>query len=138
MHIGYAAAVAILDRHVLAQQFSPSRLDADDVWDLLAKVTANHRSEFDVAGPIGRGQTEVRVTLASGQELNGSQFAARSAMRPLENEEIVEKFRALTVGLIDSKRQGAIVDRFATLDKCVDLTDLRSLLADPVASVFEI
>jgi aconitate decarboxylase len=138
MHIGYAAAVAILDRQVLAQQFSPARLDADDVWDLLAKVTANHRREFDDAGPIGRGQTEVRVTLGAGKQLSGSQFAARSAMRPLENEEIVQKFMALTTGVIDSTRQGAIVERFATLDKCVDLTDLRWLLADPVASVFEI
>ena len=59
-------------------------------------------------------------------------------MRPLENEEIVQKFWALTTGVIDSTRQGAIVERFATLDKCVDLTDLRLLLADPVASVFEI
>lgn len=138
MHIGYAAAVAILDRQVLAQQFSPSRIDSDDVWDLLARVTANHRPEFDESGPIGRGQTEVRVTLISGKQFNGSQFASRSAMRSLGNEEIVQKFKALTVGVVDSTRQGAIVDRIAALDVCVDLADLRSLLTDPVGSVFEL
>jgi aconitate decarboxylase len=138
MHIGYAAAVAILDRQVLAQQFSPSRLDADDVWDLLARVTANHRAEFDTAGPIGRGQTEVRVDLRKGGQLSGSQFAARSALAPLAREEILRKFWALTAGIVDPARQGAIVNSFATLDHSVDLTDLRSLLADPVGSVFEL
>jgi len=138
MHIGYTVAVAILDRQVLAQQFSPSRLESDDVWNLLARVTANHRSEFDAAGPIGRGQTEVRVSLGTGKQLSGSQFASRSAMRPLGNEEIVQKFRALTADVITSVRQGMIIDLFATLDECVDLNDLESLLADPVLSVFEL
>jgi len=123
---------------VLTQQFSPSRLDSDDVWDLLARVTANHRTEFDVSGPMGRGQTEVRVTLRTGKQLGGSRFASRSAIQPLGSEEIVQKFRALTAGVIDSARQGAIVERFATLEECVDLGDLRSLLADPVNSVFEL
>jgi 2-methylcitrate dehydratase PrpD len=138
MHIGYAIAVAVLDKQVLAQQFSPSRLVSEDVWDLLARVTANHRTDFDDAGPIGRGQTEVRVTLRTGKQLSGSQFASRSAMRPLASEEIVQKFRALTAGVVDSARQRAIVERFATLEECVDLGDLRSLLADPVGSVFEL
>jgi aconitate decarboxylase len=59
-------------------------------------------------------------------------------MQPLGNEEIVQKFRALTAGVVDSARQDAIIDRFATLEECADLTDLRSLLADPVGSVFEL
>jgi aconitate decarboxylase len=138
MHIGYAAAVAILDGQVLAQQFSPSRLDADDVWDLLVRVTANHRAEFDTAGPIGRGQTEVRVDLRTGGRLSGSQFAARSALQPMASDEIVGKFRALTSGIVDPERQGAIVRSMATLDASVDLNELRSLLADPVGSVFEL
>jgi 2-methylcitrate dehydratase PrpD len=137
MHIGYAMAVAILDGQVLAQQFSPWRIDSDDVWDLLARVTANHRVEFDASGPVGRGQTEVRVTLRDGEQLSGRQFASRSAMRPLRNEEIVLKFSALTIGVIDSARQDAIIDRIATLEECADLADLTALLVDPVGSVFE-
>jgi hypothetical protein len=58
-------------------------------------------------------------------------------MRPLGNEEIVQKFKALTAGVVDSARQGAIIDRIAALDECVDLADLRSLLSDPVGSFFE-
>lgn len=137
MHIGYAAAVAILDRQVLAQQFSPSRIDSDDVWDLLARVKANHRAEFDLAGPIGRGQTEVRVTLRTGKLLSGSQFASRSAIDPLANEEIIEKFLALTAPVVDPDRQHAIIGCIATFEECTDLTELRSLLSDPAISVFE-
>jgi 2-methylcitrate dehydratase PrpD len=136
MHIGYVVAVAILDQQVLAQQFSPARIDADDVWDLLARVTANHRAEYDEAGPIGRGQTEVRILLMSGEKLRGEQFASRSAMQPLSNEEIVSKFRSLTAGVVDAARQNGIVARLVSLDECDDLADVRSLLADPVGSAF--
>jgi hypothetical protein len=56
----------------------------------------------------------------------------------MASDEIVGKFRALTSGIVDPERQGAIVRSMATLDASVDLNELRSLLADPVGSVFEL
>jgi 2-methylcitrate dehydratase PrpD len=67
MHVGYAIAVAVHDGQVLAQQFAPARIDRDDVWNLMSRITAHHRREYDTLGAIGRGQTEVRVTLATGK-----------------------------------------------------------------------
>jgi 2-methylcitrate dehydratase PrpD len=130
-------AVAVLDRQVLAQQFSPRRLDSDDVWDLLPRVTARHRLEYDTAGPIGRGQTEVRIALTGGRQLQGSQFAARSAIEPLSREEIVEKFTSLTVGIVEAPRQHAIVDLVTNFEQCPDLIEIRDLLAGSVGSPFD-
>jgi aconitate decarboxylase len=138
MHIGYAVAVALLDRQVLAQQFAPSRIDSDDVWDLLAKVTARHRPDFDDAGPIGRGQTQVRVTLGAGEALTARQFASRSAMSPLSNDDIARKFKAVTSGVIDTARRDAIVDCVTALDGLDRVADVTALLADPVRSPFEL
>jgi 2-methylcitrate dehydratase PrpD len=138
MHIGYAVAIAILDRQVLAQQFAPSRIDSDEVWELLPKVTAHHRSEFDEAGPVGRGQTQVRVTLTSGEQLQAQQFASRAAISPLSNDDIIDKFRALTTGITDTTRQTALVDLATTLDRRDNLSELTTILADPVRSPFEL
>jgi aconitate decarboxylase len=138
MHIGYAVAVALLDRQVLARQFAPDRINSDDIWNLLPKVTATHRPDFDTAGPIGRGQTEVRVTLSNRKELADQRFASQSAMSPMSNDNIVRKFRALTCGVIDVERQDAIVDQVTALDGLDDLAGLTALLADPVCSPFEL
>ena len=34
MHLGYATAAALLDGNVLPEQFTPTRLDAEDIWRL--------------------------------------------------------------------------------------------------------
>ena len=44
---------------------------------------------------------------------------------------------ALTAPVVESERQKAIVGRIVTLEECTDLAELRSLIADPVGSVFE-
>jgi 2-methylcitrate dehydratase PrpD len=41
MNIAYATAAALLDGNVLPEQFTPERLDADDIWSLIGK-TAVH------------------------------------------------------------------------------------------------
>src|SRR6201987_2375559 len=35
MNIGYATAAALVDGNVLPEQFTPARLDADDIWSLI-------------------------------------------------------------------------------------------------------
>jgi 2-methylcitrate dehydratase PrpD len=50
MSVGYAVAVAILDRAAMISQFTPQRIDDDDVWALIPRITAHHDPEFDKAG----------------------------------------------------------------------------------------
>ena len=44
MNIGYATAAALLDGNALPEQFTPARLDADDIWSLI-DVTDVHLDE---------------------------------------------------------------------------------------------
>ena len=44
MNIGYATAAALLDGNALPEQFTPARLDADDIWSLI-EVTEVHLDE---------------------------------------------------------------------------------------------
>jgi 2-methylcitrate dehydratase PrpD len=57
MNIGYALAVAAIDGAAMVDQFSPDRIDSDDVWRLIPKITARHDPEFDKGGPLKRGRT---------------------------------------------------------------------------------
>ena len=38
MHLGYTTAAALLDGNVLPEQFTPPRLDADDIWRLVERT----------------------------------------------------------------------------------------------------
>jgi 2-methylcitrate dehydratase PrpD len=53
-------------------------------------------------------------------------------MHPLTNDEVVEKFRALTEPLIDSARARALERTILNLDECDDVRDLVEPLAGPV------
>jgi 2-methylcitrate dehydratase PrpD len=108
-------AVAVLDGAALIDQYSPARIDADDVWQLLPRITAHHQSDFD-AQPLGRGQTRVRVRFTDGQVLESYKFAANSILHPLDSEAVVSKYETLTRRVIDPDRQQEIRDAVFALD----------------------
>jgi aconitate decarboxylase len=137
MNIAYALAVTLLDGGALAQQFSPARIDADDVWAVIPRVTAHHRAEYDAQGAVGRGQTEVRVTMRDGTVHASAQFAARSILEPLTGAAVVEKFRHLTTGVIGADRQDALIEIVTALDGQSDLHELQALLGPVATSPFE-
>lgn len=136
MSIGYVLAVALLDGAALAQQFSPSRIDADDVWAVIPRITAHHRSEYDEQGSLGRGQTEVRLTMSDGSVLSSSQFASKSILEPLSGAAVVEKFRHLTDGVVGLARRQRMIDVVTTLDRQLDLAELCALLRPLAVSPF--
>jgi 2-methylcitrate dehydratase PrpD len=137
MNVGYALAVALIDGEALVQQFSPTRIDQDDVWEIVPRITAHHRAEYDELGPMGRGQTEVRVTLRDGSVHTSSEFAARSILEPLTNTAVVDKFRDLTADSVDGPRQDALIDAITHLEQQRDLEFMHHLLAPSVRSPFE-
>jgi 2-methylcitrate dehydratase PrpD len=137
MHIGYSLAVALLDGTALAAQFSPTRIDADDVWSVIPRITAHHRVEYDALGALGRGQTEVRIAMRDGTVYSSSLFAAKSILEPLSGSAVVEKFRQLTDGVIDATRRDSLIDIVTNLEDQADIHGLRRLLAPAVISPFE-
>ncbi|EME19029.1 MmgE/PrpD family protein [Rhodococcus triatomae] len=131
MNIGYTVSVALLDGRVLAEQFTRNRIDSDDVWDLLQRISVHHCEDFDQ--PQDRFRTRMRLTLRDGSsvtiEVDGP---LGGATRPLSNSDIVTKARRLaeSIGLTDRWQQieGLVLD-------IESMTDVSSLVDELAAAV---
>ena len=134
MNVGYALAAAILDGEAMVQQFSPKRIDSDDVWKLIPKITAHHEPAFDSSGPRS---ARVTVHFTDGTKIESFRPNARTIADPLSNQEIVAKFRTLTDGIVEPERQGKIIDTTLRLDELKDASALFALLAPEVGAPFE-
>jgi aconitate decarboxylase len=138
MNMAYAVAVTVLDGVALTKQFVAPRLDADDVWDLIGKITVRHDATFDTLGPAARGATRLVVHFRNRprRELL-LRYPEGKALPEVSNEEIVHKFRQLTDGVIAVSRRDEIERAVVGLDKMADVRELIGLLAEPVKSPLE-
>ena len=134
MNVAYAVAVAIIDGAAMVQQFAPQRIDRDDVWTLIPKITAHHDPEFDSGASARRTRMVVRLT--SGASFERFVATARTIGRPMTNEEVAAKYRLLTQSIVDPQRQRAIEDRIMNLEKMADVGELTALLRPEVGSAF--
>ena len=137
MNVGYAVAVAVLDGQALVQQFSPSRIDRDDVWHLIPRIRAHHDKRFDM-DPTSRLGMLMIVKFVDGSHRQISVAAPKMVAAPLDREGIVAKFRHLTNGLISDDRQSAIIETVLDLDDSPSIEQLTALLAPEVGSPFQV
>ncbi|MFG2884752.1 MmgE/PrpD family protein [Streptomyces sp. NPDC048297] len=134
MNIGYATAVALLDGVVSPAQFTGARIDADDVWSLIARTTveqvdAPHDPSWDEPGY----NTRVTLRLRDGRVLTRALNQPHGGPDdPLTNDEIVAKFRVLAGHVVEPDRAREIERRVLTLEQQSDLGPLIDLLAAPV------
>ena len=134
MNIGYAVSVALLDGAVLPDQFTDRRVDADDVWELLPKVRVHHSEEFDRR----RFATRVTITLRDGVKVVAMVDQPRGGpANPLQNKDIVAKYRALTARVAEPERVEAIERHVLSLDTATDVAELIGLLAAPVRGALD-
>jgi 2-methylcitrate dehydratase PrpD len=133
MNVGYAIAVAILDGEAMARQFSPVRIDADDVWALIPRIRAHHDGALD--GEEGRG-ARVTVHFRDGTSLSSFNRIPRTVGDPLDTAGVIGKFETLTDGIVAADRRRAIVDAVMRLDRLGSSADLVALLAPAVSSPF--
>jgi 2-methylcitrate dehydratase PrpD len=136
MNLAYAVAVTLLDGTALAAQFAPERIDADDVWKLIERTTLRHEPAFDERFEDGY-NTRLEVTLTDGTARTAFVDHPRGGLlKPLTNDEVVEKFRTLTAPLIDQDRARTIEHMVLRLDELADPSQLIELLAEPVNPIF--
>jgi 2-methylcitrate dehydratase PrpD len=133
MNVGYAVAVAILDGAAMVRQFSPQRINQDDVWALIPKITARHDPALD--SQKGRG-SRVTVYFKDGSALDSFNALPRTVGQPLTNDEVVQKFRVLTDDILEPARQQALIDQVLNIEDARDACSLVRLLAAPVGAAF--
>jgi aconitate decarboxylase len=139
MNLGYATAVTLLDGHVRPEQFTPERLNADDVWRLIERTEVrevNEQQDPDWAQPGYN--TRVTLTLRGGEVLTHALNQPHGGPEdPLTNEEIREKYRVLTARVVDTDRAAQIEEIVLGIEEQPDLDRLISLLASPVRGALD-
>jgi 2-methylcitrate dehydratase PrpD len=138
MNLGYAVAVALLDGDVLPPQFSPARLDADDVWDLIGRVSVRLDEEIERGPAAERFSTDLKIIFPNGSELTKRVIQPHGAPAdPVTNDEIVAKYRRLTATVLPAARRDAIEQAVLHLEQAGDLGNLTDLLAPAVPGVMD-
>lgn len=138
MNIGYAAAVTLLDGVALPQQFTAERLDADDVWRLLARTHVELDESIDELPPTERFQTHLTLTFSDGSTETASVMAPHGNPRdPVTNHEVVDKFARLVAPVMPADRAAAIQHAFLGLPEVPDVAPLVELLSGPVGRVLD-
>ncbi|MCV7419986.1 MmgE/PrpD family protein [Mycobacterium yunnanensis] len=133
MNIGYVAAVTLLDGVALPEQFTPARLDADDVWELVERTHVELDPAIDALPMTERFQTHLVLTLADGTRLSASVIAPHgNPLDPVTNDEVVQKFRSLTTRVMPHARAAEIERAVLDLPDADDVASLIELLGDPV------
>jgi 2-methylcitrate dehydratase PrpD len=138
MHLGYTTAAALLDGNVLPEQFTPARLDADDIWRLVDRTDVHLDEARDGADITERFATDLAVTTDDGTVHRTRVAQPHGAPDdPVTNDELVAKFHALADRVTSRDRATAIERAVMALDRLDDIGDLVDLLAAPVAGALD-
>ena len=138
MNIGYATAAALLDGNVLPEQFTPARLDSDDIWSLIAATTVHLDESLAHADITQKFRTDVAVTTRDGAVHHARVDQPHGAPTdPVTNAELVAKFHSLADRVTSRGRADAIERAVVGLDDLDDVDYLIDLLAAPVAGALD-
>jgi len=138
MHLGYTTAAALLDGNVLPEQFTPARLDADDIWRLVERTDVHLDEARDHADITERFATDLAVTTDDGEVHRVRIDQPHGAPAdPVTNDELVVKFHALADRVTSRDRATAIERAVTRIDDLADVTELVALLAAPVAGALD-
>jgi 2-methylcitrate dehydratase PrpD len=139
INMGYVGAVMLVDGAAFVSQFAPDRINADDVWSVLDRITILHDPEMD---ELARRTNTPRATRVSIELVDGKRHdleilnARGTGKKILTNAQITEKFRALLADLVDDARAEEIVRRTCRLHELADAEELLELLRPTVAAPF--
>jgi 2-methylcitrate dehydratase len=123
----YITAVAILDGHVMPEQYFPDRIMKDDVQRLLRKITVSPTGDYSKRFPSEM-PCHLKVYLKNGRVLEKEKRDYEGFFtRPMSWDRAVEKFESLSAPCLNSGLGSEIV---ASVRKMEDLyvTDLARLL----------
>jgi 2-methylcitrate dehydratase PrpD len=138
MNIGYATAAALLDGNVLPDQFTPGRLDSDDIWSLLGATSVHLDETLAHADITTKFRTDVALTTHDGAVHHARVDMPHGAPTdPVTNDELVAKFHALADRVTSRERAEAIERAVVCLEDVDDVDHLIDLLADPVAGALD-
>ena len=124
MSAAYVAVTQMIDHEVLAAQFRHDKLERDEVWELVDKTICKQTEGFG-----SKWTQQITIAFKDNSTIFEKVLVQRGVDPPLSNEEVVEKWRALTKGVIDDKRRENIEELVLNLEDCKDIALLGELMA---------
>lgn len=134
----YVVAVTLIDGTPSVPQFSPKRINSDDVWKLLERIHAYQDREIDSRGEEGRWGTRLIAIFTDGRtEEIEVRYPKGGEKFPLTNREIVGKYDRLAALVMDPRHAAELKEMVLDLERCKDVGELSRLLATGVSSPFK-
>jgi len=126
--IPYCVVAALLDGGITSRSFAGARMRDPLLKALIDRTTLRENPEFTRAHPR-EWPCRIELTLRGGKRVAAeARYFKGHAQRPLSDEEIERKFRALAVPLLGKKRADAVLATAWKLEKLSDAGDLLKLL----------
>ncbi len=125
----YMAAAAILDGHVLPEQYAPERINREDIQTLLRKVRVRPAEDLSRRFPAEM-PCRIAIRLKSGDILRKEKADYEGfRTRPMSWDTVVAKFEKLSAPFTGHSLRAEITDAVANLET-IRIADLTRLLAN--------
>lgn len=126
--IPYCVAVALLDGEVTGASFGEERIRDPRIRRLIERTTLREDPEYSRAHPH-EWPCRIEVALRGGARLAAqARYFKGHVRRPLTDEEVERKFRALAGRHLAAERMDAMLSKAWALERIADVAELLSLL----------
>jgi aconitate decarboxylase len=127
MNVTYICAVIIRDGVLTMKHFAKEKINEQSLWDIVDKTTCSIAEfpEYPISADRANGLcARVTIKLANGEEKVSTIPQPKGVRAATTHEEVSEKFRQLTQGIITKEQQDNIQRVVEKLDKAETLNDL--------------
>ncbi len=120
----FCVATALRYGHVNTGDFIETRLEDPDLLQLMERIKIRSDPQLSVHYPV-KWPARVEIITQDGKSLKGSSdYPKGDPENPLEERDVIEKFRDLTKGLLSDSTAEAIVERVMSLEDIDDVSNL--------------
>lgn len=121
----YLTAIAVIDREIGPNQFTPEKYNDPKVLELIDKVVLKGDPSLDKARPAGISE----IITKDGQKYRlRVDYPRGHARNPMTDEEIIHKFRSMTSKYMSNEQMNQITDTVFGLDNLDDIGILMGLM----------
>jgi 2-methylcitrate dehydratase PrpD len=129
LNLPFCVATLLIAGDVFVDEFTPGCVDDDARIKLSRKVKVVHDPAITALGAAHRHKVRVDIHFRDGSVDSETREAPRGSEQSFASaDDIVEKFRKLTRGVMAAKQQDALIDAVLGLDELADSRALTDLL----------
>ncbi len=121
----YLTAIAVIDRQIGPDQFTPEKFHDPKVRALIDKIELKGDPDLDKARPAGISEI---LTRQGGTYRCRVDYPRGHARNPMTDDEIVEKFRRMASKYMGETQMKKVIDTVFDLDRLDDIVELNRLM----------